>query len=55
MPNQANPETSDRPRRRTLTAAEKERILKEVDQAAGRGAIGWPTGSALPRADEVIE
>jgi len=39
-PNAANPEISDRPRRRTFTAAEKVRILKEADQAAGTGAIG---------------
>jgi transposase-like protein len=31
---------SDRPRRRTFTAAEKVRILKEADQAAGTGAVG---------------
>ena len=36
----ANPEISDRPRRRTFTAAEKLRILKEADQAAGSGATG---------------
>lgn len=39
-PKAANPEISDRPRRRTFTAAEKVRILKEADQAAGTGAIG---------------
>lgn len=39
-PKAANPEISDRPRRRTFTAAEKPRILKEADQAAGTGAIG---------------
>jgi transposase-like protein len=36
----ANPEVCDRPRRRTFTAPEKLRILKEADQAAGSGAIG---------------
>ena len=36
----ANPEISDRPRRRTFTAPEKLRILKEADQAAGTGEIG---------------
>jgi transposase len=39
-PKAANPEISDRPRRRTFTAAEKARILKEADQAAGTGAVG---------------
>src|SRR5665213_3084389 len=39
-PTATNPEISDRPRRRTFTAAEKVRILKEADQAAGTGAIG---------------
>jgi transposase len=39
-PPAADPEISDRPRRRTFTAAEKLRILKEADQAAGTGAIG---------------
>ena len=39
-PSAANPEISDRPRRRTFTAAKKLRILKEVDQAAGTGEIG---------------
>jgi transposase-like protein len=39
-PTAADPEISDRPRRRTFTAAEKLRILKEADQAAGSGAIG---------------
>ena len=33
----ADPEISDRPRRRIFTAAEKLRILKEADQAAGTG------------------
>ena len=36
----ANPEISDRPGRRTFTAPEKLRILKEADQAAGTGEIG---------------
>ncbi len=36
----ANPEVSDRPRRRTFTAQEKLSILKEADQATGSGAIG---------------
>jgi len=39
-PTAADPEISDRPRRRTFTAAEKLRILKEADQAAGSGATG---------------
>ena len=39
-PAAADPESSDRPRRRTFTAAEKMRILKEADQAAGTGAVG---------------
>ena len=39
-PSAANPEISDRPRRRTFTAPKKLRILKEVDQAAGTGEIG---------------
>jgi hypothetical protein len=39
-PSAANPEISDRPQRRTFTARKKLRILKEVDQAAGSGAIG---------------
>jgi transposase len=36
----ADPEVSERPRRRTFTAQEKRRIIKEADQAAGIGAIG---------------
>jgi transposase len=36
----ANPEMSVRPSRRTFTAPEKLRILKEADQAAGTGEIG---------------
>jgi transposase len=36
----ANPEISGRPQRRTFSAVEKLRILKEADQAAGSGAIG---------------
>ncbi len=36
----ANPEVSERPRRRTFTAQEKLRILQEADQATGAGAIG---------------
>ena len=39
-PSQPTPEISDRPRRRTFTAPEKLRILKEADQAAGTGEIG---------------
>jgi hypothetical protein len=35
----ADPEVSERPRRRTFTAQEKLRILKEADQATGIGAI----------------
>jgi transposase len=36
----ANPEMSGRPGRRTFTAPENLRILKETDQAAGTGEIG---------------
>jgi transposase len=36
----ADPEVSGRPGRRTFTAQEKLRILKEADQAAGTGEIG---------------
>jgi transposase len=36
----ANPEISVRPSRRTFTAPEKLRILKEADHAAGTGEIG---------------
>jgi hypothetical protein len=36
----ADPEVSERPRRRTFTAREKLRIIKEADQAAGIGALG---------------
>src|SRR3954447_25195262 len=36
----ANPELSDRPKRRTFTAGEKLRILEETDRAAGTGDIG---------------
>ena len=39
-PTAADAGTSDRPRRRTFTAAVKIRILKEAEQAAGTGAIG---------------
>lgn len=39
-PTAADPEAADRPRRRTFTAAEKMRILKEADQAVGSGAVG---------------
>ena len=39
-PTAADPEISDRPRRRTFTAAEKLAILKEADLAAGNGAVG---------------
>ena len=39
-PSAADPEISDRPRRRIFTAAEKVRILKEADQTAGTGSIG---------------
>ncbi len=38
-PPAASPELVDRPRRRTLTAADKLRILSEIDQA-GRGGGG---------------
>src|SRR3954468_17660177 len=36
-PAAANPELSDRPKRRTFTAGEKLRILEETDRAAGTG------------------
>ena len=36
----ANPEVSERPRRRTFTAKEKLRILQEADRATGAGEIG---------------
>jgi len=39
-PAAANPELSERPRRRTFTAKEKLRILAEADKAAGTGEIG---------------
>src|SRR3954453_17308128 len=39
-PAAANPEVSDRPKRRTFTAGEKLRILEETDRAAGTGDIG---------------
>ena len=39
-PTPANPEISERPRRRTFTAPAKLRILKEADQAAGSGEVG---------------
>lgn len=39
-PAAANPELSDRPVRRTFTAAEKLGILVEADQAASTGATG---------------
>src|SRR3984957_130690 len=39
-PTATNPEIADRPSRRTFTAPEKLRILKEADQAAGTGEIG---------------
>jgi transposase len=38
-PAAADPELSERPRRRTFTAKEKLRILQEADQAAGTGEI----------------
>jgi transposase-like protein len=38
-PSAASPEVGDRPRRRTFTAAEKLRILRQVDEA-GPGGIG---------------
>ena len=38
-PSAASPELGDRPRRRTFPAAEKLRILREVD-AAGPGGVG---------------
>ena len=40
-PATASPELSDRPRRRTFTAADKVRLLGEIDRAAGvPGAVG---------------
>lgn len=39
-PSAANPELSERPRRRTFTAQDKLRILEEADRAAGTGEIG---------------
>ena len=39
-PAAANPELSERPRRRTFTAKEKLRILAEADKAAATGGIG---------------
>src|SRR3954470_2230142 len=39
-PAAANPELSDRPKRRTFTAGGKLRILEETDRAAGTGEIG---------------
>ena len=39
-PAAANPELSERPRRRTFTAKEKLRILQEADLATGTGEIG---------------
>lgn len=39
-PTATNPEISDRPSRRTFTAPDKLRILKEADQAAGTGQVG---------------
>jgi transposase len=39
-PAAANPEVSERPRRRTFTAREKLRILQETDRATGAGEIG---------------
>lgn len=39
-PSAANPEFSERPRRRTFTAQDKLRILEEADRAAGTGEIG---------------
>ena len=39
-PATANPELSDRPKRRTFTAGDKLRILEETDRAAATGDIG---------------
>jgi transposase len=39
-PTAANPELSNRPKRRTFTAGDKLRILEETDRAAGTGDIG---------------
>src|SRR4051794_41871918 len=38
-PAAANPELSDRPKRRTFTAGEKLRILAETDRAADTGGV----------------
>jgi transposase len=39
-PAAADPEVSERPKRRTFTAQQKLRILEETDRAAGSGEIG---------------
>lgn len=39
-PPAANPELSERPRRRVFTAQDKLRLLAEADRAAGSGEIG---------------
>ncbi len=39
-PAAANPELSERPRRRTFTAQEKLHILQEADRATGAGKVG---------------
>ena len=39
-PASVSPELLDRPRRRSFTATDKQRILAAVDQAAGTGGIG---------------
>jgi hypothetical protein len=44
-PDAANAELSARPRRRTFTAADKLRILADVDRAASAGGIGAVLGS----------
>ncbi len=39
-PAAADPEGSERPKRRTFTAQDKLRILKETDRANGSGEVG---------------
>lgn len=39
-PTAADPEMSERPKRRTFTAQDKLRILEETDRAAGSGEVG---------------
>lgn len=39
-PAAADPEMSERPKRRTFTAQQKLRILEETDRATGSGEVG---------------